>query len=168
MTLSMTCATCSASSMIAGAFPLRATIAVPIKIEKTTICRISLSAIAATIDVGKTWVMNCFRVRDLLAVKIGLGVGSRQGQVQSRTPAGSDEPSQDPGGERPVRAAMNQPRVLVPTRPMAAVFSIWAMPTTRVEKTRGAMIILISRRKISVTTERPSATDLMWPGSVTN
>ncbi len=47
-----------------------------------------------------------------------------------------------------------------PTRPMAATSSMWATPTTRVENTRGAMIILISRRKMSVTTERPSATPL--------
>ena len=49
---------------------------------------------------------------------------------------------------------MNQPSALTPTRPSAAVSPICAMPTTRVEKTSGAMIILISRRKIVVMIER--------------
>ena len=49
---------------------------------------------------------------------------------------------------------MNQPRVLIPTRPMEEASPIWAMPTTRVENTSGAMIIRISRRKMSVMMER--------------
>ena len=44
-----------------------------------------------------------------------------------------------------------------PTRPTAAASSMWAIPATRVAKTRGAMIILIMRRKRVVITDRPSA-----------
>ena len=51
-------------------------------------------------------------------------------------------------------AEMNHPSVLMPTRPMLAESSMWAMPATRVENTSGAMIILISRRKTSVTIDR--------------
>ena len=53
-----------------------------------------------------------------------------------------------------MEAEINQNMVLAPIRPMAAASSIWAMPATRVAKISGAMIILISRRKPSVT--RPS------------
>ena len=61
-------------------------------------------------------------------------------------------------------ASMNQPRVFTPTRPMAAESSIWAIPTTRVENTRGAMIIRIRRRKMSVMMERLPAAALASSG----
>ena len=48
---------------------------------------------------------------------------------------------------------MNQPSALTPTRPSAAVSPIWAMPTTSVESTSGAMIILMRWRKIVVRIE---------------
>ena len=51
-------------------------------------------------------------------------------------------------------AMTNQANVRRPTRPSDAVFPMWAMPTTSVENTSGAMIILISRRKTSVTIEK--------------
>ena len=41
---------------------------------------------------------------------------------------------------------MNQPSALPPTRPTVAMSPILPMPTTRVENTSGAMIILIRRR----------------------
>jgi hypothetical protein len=43
-------------------------------------------------------------------------------------------------------AKMNQPSALPPTRPTVLMSPIFAMPTTRVENTSGAMIILIRRR----------------------
>jgi argininosuccinate synthase len=46
-------------------------------------------------------------------------------------------------------AETNQPIVLAPTRPTAAASPMWPMPTTSVESTSGAMIILIRRRKRS-------------------
>ena len=59
---------------------------------------------------------------------------------------------------------MNQPSALAPTRPTVAASSMWAMPATRVANTRGAMIILISRRKTSVMIERLEATSLACSG----
>ncbi|MND90790.1 hypothetical protein D3C80_828850 [compost metagenome] len=52
---------------------------------------------------------------------------------------------------------MNQVMVLTPMRPTEAASSMWAMPATRVVNTSGAMIILISRRKMSVTRLRLDA-----------
>ena len=45
---------------------------------------------------------------------------------------------------------MNQPSVLKPMRPTVLLSPILAMPTVRVVNTSGAMIILMRRRKISV------------------
>ena len=49
--------------MTAGARSSTAAMAVPTKIENTTICRISLLAIAPMIEVGKTWVMKSLSVK---------------------------------------------------------------------------------------------------------
>ena len=54
---------------------------------------------------------------------------------------------------RPGDALTNQPIVFRPMRPSALPSPICAMPTTSVEKTSGAIIILMSRRKMSVTSE---------------
>ena len=50
-------------------------------------------------------------------------------------------------------APTNQTIALAPMRPTALVSPMCAMPTTRVENTSGAMIILIRRRKMSVNSE---------------
>ena len=52
-----------------------------------------------------------------------------------------------------IEAPKNQAIVLTPMRPTADVSPIWAMPTTSVENTSGAMIILIKRRKTVVISE---------------
>ncbi len=48
-------------------------------------------------------------------------------------------------------ARMNQASERTPMRPKAATSPMCAMPATRVANTRGAMIILISRRNTAVT-----------------
>ena len=50
-------------------------------------------------------------------------------------------------------AVMNQVIAFRPTRPTDFVSPRCAIPTTSVEKTSGAMIILIRRRKMSVRSE---------------
>ena len=44
----------------------------------------------------------------------------------------------------------------MPIRPTVFISPIFPIPTTKVENTRGAMIILINRRKISVKAEKQS------------
>jgi hypothetical protein len=44
--------------------------------------------------------------------------------------------------------ARNQPRVFSPIRPTEAASSIWPIPVIRVDRTSGAMIILIRVMKI--------------------
>jgi hypothetical protein len=48
--------------------------------------------------------------------------------------------------------------VLAPTRPTVEASPMWPMPTTRVESTSGPMIILISLRKIELTSDMYLAT----------
>ncbi len=53
-------------------------------------------------------------------------------------------------------AVRNQIIALVPMRPTVAALSIWPMPLVRVVSTKGAMIILIRRRKMLVTLSEPA------------
>jgi hypothetical protein len=158
VTFSITAAACSQAVSSIGAPPSSAATAEPTNTANTTICRISLRAMASKIDEGTIWPMNS------LSEKPG-GVSPCSAAVVG---GGSARPA--PGWSsctmtRPMvsdtsEAITNQPSVLTPTRPIAAESSIWAMPTTRVEKTRGAMIILISRRKTSVMIDRLPAAAL--------
>ena len=50
-------------------------------------------------------------------------------------------------------ALTNHSIALPPTRPTAPASDMWPMPTTRVENTSGAMIILMRRRKIVLPSE---------------
>ena len=50
-------------------------------------------------------------------------------------------------------AVTNQPIALSPMRPMVSALPIFATPATSVQKTSGAMIILINRRNTSEKTE---------------
>ena len=51
-------------------------------------------------------------------------------------------------------AVMNQPSALRPMRPTVFASPVPAMPATTVANTSGAMIILMSRRKMSARTEK--------------
>jgi len=54
-------------------------------------------------------------------------------------------------------ATRNHPKVIALIRAIEAAPSMRAIPTTSVENTNGAMIILMSFRNPSVTSERPAA-----------
>lgn len=58
-------------------------------------------------------------------------------------------------------ALMNHNMVLPPMRPTVLASPILAIPTIRVDTTKGAMIILIRRRKMSVRMEMLLAKALM-------
>ncbi len=72
-----------------------------------------------------------------------------------------------PSSSEITEAITNQAKVRRPTRPSAAVSPMCAMPTTSVENTSGAMIILIRRRKTSVTIEKYPPSLASEAGSVT-
>ena len=59
-----------------------------------------------------------------------------------------------PSASENSEATMNQPIAFRPMRPIDSVSPMWAMPTTSIENTSGAMIILISRRNMSVMIEK--------------
>ncbi len=133
------------------AFSSMAAQATPKNSENTTICRISLVAIASTIERGTRCVTNSFIDSDA-TLRLVEAWASGSGRLRF-SPGRSTFTSTMPRSSDTSEAPMNQTIALAPMRPTALVSPMWAMPTTRVENTRGAMIILISRRKMSVNSE---------------
>jgi hypothetical protein len=125
--------------------------ATPKNSENTTICKISLVAIASTIERGTRCATKSFADSEatlrLVAAwasgsgRLRLSPGRRM--LTRRRPSSSDTSD----------AEMNHSIALPPMRPTVLGSPIWATPTTSVENTSGAMIILIRRRKMSVISE---------------
>ena len=130
------------SSTILARAPMAAQ-ATPKKMENTTICRISLSTIGRTALSGKTCLMKPS------SVMAWLSMPELTPLTTLWTPApGSKMLTRIRPRLRDTREALtNHSMALPPTRPTAPVSAMWPMPTTRVENTRGPMMILISRRK---------------------
>ena len=125
--------------------------ATPKNSENTTICRISLVAIASTTERGTRCATNSFTESDAtlrLVAELASGSGrlrlSPGRRMLTRIMPVTSETSEAP---------TNQSIALPPMRPIALVSPMCATPTTSVENTSGAMIILISRRKMSVMSE---------------
>ncbi|MNN53341.1 hypothetical protein D3C81_1680860 [compost metagenome] len=148
---SITCARSSITPAMRAPRSPSAASAVPKKIENTTICRISLLAMASATDFGTRCAMKSLSVKALVL------------RLVAAPTSGSGRPMLMPGWStvamiRPSvsdtsEAVMNHASAFTPTRPTVLASPMWAMPMTSVEKTSGAMIILISRRKTSVMTE---------------
>jgi len=97
---------------------------------------------------GKTWVMKSFRLRAEV-FRLRPAADSGRGTL-SAWPGCSTLAKSRPMKREQKEAQMNQPRARPPTRPTALASPMLARPATRVAKMRGAMIILIRRRKMSV------------------
>lgn len=121
--------------------------ATPKNIENTTICRISLLAIASANDLGTRWFTNSLSVNLPVAACVAWWVsGSGRPRL---APGWSTLARTRPRASETSEAVRNHAMALRNTRPTAAASPMWAMPTTSVEKTSGAISILISRRKMS-------------------
>jgi hypothetical protein len=133
-------------------FSPSAVTATPVKIENTTICRISLFAIASTIERGTMWITNSFSVSEevLRLVETPASGSGRFKLSPGRSRLTITIPSVSDTSE----ADTNQPMALSPMRPIDSVSPMWAIPTTSIENTSGAMIILIRRRNSSVMIEK--------------
>jgi hypothetical protein len=122
---------------------------------------ISLVAIASTIDDGTMCVMKLVRLNAFSSSPTeAAGGGSLKpkpvpGATRSIT-ASIPWNNSNPSASETSDAVTNHAIVRPPTRPSAVMSPICAIPTTSVENTSGAMIILISRRKIVVTIEKPA------------
>ena len=127
-----------------------------------TICRISLFAIASKTLRGTRWVTNSLSDSDDV-LRLDEVPTSGSGRL-SDAPGCSTLTRSMPRRSENSDAVMNQPIVLMPMRPSDLVSPMWAMPTTRVENTSGAIIILIRRRKTSVISEIYPATVLADSG----
>ena len=152
----MTCDNCSTQSITALALSPNAAAAAPKNTEKMTICRISLFAMASITLRGTRCVMNSRSDSDAV-LRLDEVPTSGNGRF-SASPGRRILTRAIPRSSDISDAAMNQPIVLMPMRPIALVSPMCAMPTTSVENTSGAMIILMRRRKTSVTSEMYPAT----------
>ncbi|MNP18506.1 hypothetical protein D3C76_1109900 [compost metagenome] len=120
----------------------------PKNIEKTTICRISLFAIAPTILVGMVCDRNPFNDMPLTASPVST---DSTGIARFRpAPGCSSVTINKPTRIDSTEELINHTMALPPTRPMVDVSPSFMMPTVSVLNTSGAITILISRRKISV------------------
>jgi hypothetical protein len=121
--------------------------ATPKNIENTTICRISLLAIASANDLGTRWLTKSFSV-NLEVARLADAPMSGSGSPRL-WPGCSRLAMMRPSTREISEAVMNQPSALPNTRPTEAASPMCAMPTTSVENTSGPISILISRRKTS-------------------
>ena len=125
--------------------------ATPKNSEKTTICRISLFAIASTALFGTRWVTKSFNDSEA-ALRLVDAPTSGSGRLRL-SPGRRMLTMMRPSSSETSEALTNHSIALPPIRPTALVSPICATPTTKVVKTSGAMIILIRRRKTSVNRE---------------
>ena len=122
--------------------------AIPKNIENTTICRISLLAIASVMLVGMVWVRKPFRLIPLTASPVST---DSFGIARFRPAPGCSRVTiTSPTRMERIDEVINHTMALPPTRPMVAVSPRRIIPTVRVLKTNGAITILIRRRNTSV------------------
>lgn len=122
--------------------------AAPKNSENTRICRISLLAMASAMLLGNTCAMKALRVKSPV---FRPAVAAASGSARFRcAPGWKMLTSARPSSSEMAEAAMNQNMARRPMRPTALASLMLARPDTRVANTRGAMIILIMRRKMSV------------------
>ncbi len=147
----MTCDTWSIMLTRPFAASPSAAAATPKNSENTTICRISLLAIASTALFGTRWVMNSLSDSD---ATLRLVAASASGSGRFKLSPGRSRLTMTmPSSSDTSEAETNHAIALRPMRPIALVSPICATPTTSVENTSGAMIILMRRRKMSVMSE---------------
>ncbi|MCY1544303.1 hypothetical protein D9M68_801780 [compost metagenome] len=122
--------------------------AAPKNSENTRICRISLVDMASTMLRGNTCVRKALSVKSpVFRPEEALTSGS----VMFRcAPGWKILTSNSPSSSEMAEALMNQIMARMPMRPTALASLMLARPVTRVANTKGAMIILIMRRKMSV------------------
>jgi len=89
------------------------------------------------------------KVSDLVA-RLVLASAGGSGMF-SAAPGCSTLANRQPSSREMMAAVTNHRMALPPTRPTALLSPMLAMPETTVLKTSGAMIILIRRRKMSLT-----------------
>lgn len=121
--------------------------------EKITSWRMSLLAIASIALVGTIWVKNLAASNAVRSTPLEALAGG-SGRCRP-VPGWSRLTSSRPSVSETRLAQTNQKNAFSPTRPIAPPPPIWAMPTTSVETTSGAMIILIRWRNIWVGMSRP-------------
>ena len=122
--------------------------ATPKNDANTTTCRMSPLAMASTTDVGTMCSRMSHPVCCCRAIAARAAVSVPAGRV-TPAPGWNTFTSTRPMTSATVVASSNQMIALRPMRPIARRSPVPAMPTTSVENSSGAMIILIIRRNRS-------------------
>ena len=143
----MICASASSTSITVRPRSPMAAMAVPKKIANTTICKISLRAMASITLLGTVCSIKPVKV-SAPAWMPELALASGSGR-SSTWPGSRKFTNKSPSVSETNEAKTNQASALPPTRPTVATSLMRPSPTASVENTSGAMIILIRRRKIS-------------------
>jgi len=132
--------------------------------ENTRICRMSLRAIASSRLFGNACSTMSLKLSP--AVLRPVFMFSPLAVMCNPLPGCSTLANSRPSISETSEAHRNQTTVRTPMRPTFWPSSMPASPETSVANTSGAMIISMSRRKISVMIEKYPAIALAWAGSV--
>ena len=148
VTFSITCPTESSSFTTGSPLGPMAAVATPKNRANTTICKISLWAIASITLEGNTCVTKCSSVMAVALTPVS-AFSAGTGRCMAM-PGLNRFTSTMPSNSETRVALMNQAMVLAPMRPTAPTSPSLATPTTSVESTSGAMIILMRLRNTVV------------------
>ena len=129
----------------------------PRKMENTTICRISLRAIASIMLVGTACEIKTFSVKgsDCTAATAPASCATKLMPAPGWNILTMTRPNAIDNNE----AQINRKKVLENIRPSVLASPILAIPTTNVEITRGAIIIFTMRKNMVVKIEMSWAYD---------
>src|ERR1700733_813478 len=156
--LRMTAAISSIASISRLTFVPKLEAAAPKSTENTTICSTSLLAMACTMELGMMCSSRSLSCSGPAAIEPGAAADAVR-----PNPGLNSWTATTPMAMEIIVATTNQPKALAPILAIEAAPSIRATPTTSVENTNGAMIILMRRKKLVVTSDRPAAA-LSAPG----
>ena len=138
----MTCETESNNLRIGFAsFLLNAAKATPNKIEKITICKISLVAKASNKLFGITCFTNSSNENPFEFSNNSEALDVSSNLIVVPFPGSKKFTKTIPNNKEIKEAEINQAMAFPPTRPTIFMSPILAIPTTKVEKTKGAIII---------------------------
>ena len=138
----MTCETESNNlRMGLASFLLNAAKATPNKIEKITICKISLVAKASNKLFGITCFTNSSNENPFEFSNNSEALEASSNLIVVPFPGSKKFTKTIPNNKEIKEAEINQAIAFPPTRPTIFISPIFAIPTTKVENTKGAIII---------------------------
>ncbi len=124
-----------------ASFLLKAAKATPNSMEKITICKISLVAKASNKLLGMTCLTNSSKEKPFEFSTNSDAAEVSSNLIEVPFPGAKKFTKTNPNNNEIKEAEINQPIAFPPTRPTIFMSPILAIPTTKVENTKGAIII---------------------------